>query len=419
MISATIPPVGTGAFELHGYCMDPALPAPGAKDLLRFIKARRFYDGQFDGFDQQLLEMAAARNLPRDQIQHILWGMRGLREASSYTLSLANRSDLLAIMEAAQPGIAQKFVRAVNTARATKALSAEIQRAFSTALGGNNSFPNQLIRELLDPSSGSMAIQRHIDSLSRPVEGRHHVSVEAAFSKLAEGIYAQSVGIGSLQVRAIVLNMTDRPYVFQPSEWVGESMLPQQRVAFSGFMNKPSVASFDADVGDFDLPAYATDVGKLLRDKALGTTTPERAQKLARMTTKFAGDYLRMYEPRLMEVARYVPIVGNVWSLSEAFDETKSKPERILAAFGSIPGYGSLFKLAGSARQVGNIARTAIEAAPGFTKMIDKTGWLRDIAEVGMITVNERDEKLWEVTHRTVSDLLSGPPIAGQPSFNA
>lgn len=392
--------------------MDEKLPAPGRADPLRFVRADKYYDARFDGVEKKILDLAAAGKIGYYQAQHILWGIRGIDQGSNYSQSLIQRPDLMRIMEEASPGSVRKFVEIAQKVQQQKEVSAAIGRVVGS-IAGNNRLVAAILQDLLDPNTANSAIEREIAQLNRPVANRwqYRVPTEASFSKLADGVYAQSVAEDALFARAAIVNMTNRPFEFRLSDWIAEPALPQQRVAFTSITSQEAV-SYTPDYSDFSISEFSKSAGEALFKKALGASDKEAAGKLAIRVGQWFANKFPISNPYLKAIAVHAPIVGNVISLSEVFDETKSAPERILAAFGSIPGYGSLLRVAGSASKLSSIAQKAIQSSPSVFKAVDRTEILRDAADIGMLAVDDKNTRLWEATTNVVGRLVESQKLA-------
>lgn len=406
MNTLTVSACSLGSVTMKGFCLDAELPAPGLNDYLRLRPAAEFTEPRYGGLEIEILRYAQSNPRIRyNDIQHIVWAIRGAQQGSHFTQSLAYRRDLQDIIEAARPGASRMLLQSMQDHEAKKRADANLRRMFpvlrdleqiSASLAG-----------LADPLSSSQSIDQYMLALnSRQVQGRAQVPPEAAFSTLQPGVYAQAMGAAPLVVDVVLMNLSDRPFVFNPVEWVAESQLPQQRVAFSR-MDKAVAAPMKTDLGNFAPAEMLADTVKLLAEKALGLSDQDRAQQLAEILSRINRKLGKWgANPTVKQVATALPLLGNVISAYQVFDTSLSREERVLAAFGTIPGYGSLLKVAGSANALGKIAQNVARYAPGLTKAADRTEWIRDIGGLATLQVTDKDEKLWQATLDVVPGLI-------------
>lgn len=402
----TVPACSLGSVTMKGFCLDAELPAPGLNDYLRLRPAAEFAEPRYGGLEMDIMRYAQANPRVRyNDIQQIIWGIRGASQGSYFTQSLAHRRDLQDIIEAARPGAGRMLVQAMRDHEAKKRADENLRRMFPMLRDFEQI--SESLTGLADPRRSSQSIDQYMRTLNnRQVPGRAQVPPEAAFSTLQPGVYAQAMGAAPLVADVALMNLSDRPFVFNPVEWVAESQLPQQRVAFSS-MDKAVAAPMKTDLGNFAPREMFLDIAKLLAEKALGLSDQDRAQQLAdllsRINKKLGGWGVN---PTVKQVANALPLVGNVISAYQIFDTSLSREERVLAAFGTIPGYGSLLKVAGSANALGKIAQNVVKHAPGLAKAVDRTEWLRDIGGLATIQVTDKDEKLWQATLDVVPGLI-------------
>lgn len=393
-----------GSVTMKGFCLDAELPAPGLNDYLRLRPASEFAEPRYGGLEMDIMRHAQANPRVRyNDIQQIIWAIRGASQGSYFTQSLAYRSDLQDIIEAARPGAGRMLVKTMRDHEAKMRADENLRRMFPILRDLEQI--SESLTGLTDPRRSSQSIDQYMRTLNnRQVPGRAQVPQEAAFSTLQPGVYAQAMGAAPLVADVALMNLSDRPFVFNPVEWVAESQLPQQRVAFSG-MDKAVAAPMPTDIGNFSPIDFLADSAKMLGEKALGLADHDMAQKMSSALSNTYQKAARI-SPALKPVMQVLPLVGNVISAYQVFDTSLKPEERILAAFGAIPGYGSLLKVAGSANALGKIAQNVARHAPGLTKSAERTEWIKDIGNLATLKISARDEALWEVAGSTVTDML-------------
>lgn len=414
-----VPAFGVTRVVMDGYCLDSGLPAPGVEDKIRLVQAARYYDADIAKVIQDVLRYSARNRIDKTQIQHILWGLRELPYESDYARSLGQRQDLLAIIERSSPGASHEIQERLRKLARERARREALARFLNLVLGpGGIHTAIPALRELLDPSSSRQGIERHLASLNRPVEGVYRDYAEAPYAELSGGVYSETKGLGHLAVGGLIINLTPKDFTFEPAAWVGEPAKPQQRVAFDRASAR--IIPAETDTGDFSLQAFGQDVGEFFGQKLLGMNIHQHKRwwlvesiinkyRVAKGLLDQNGVVKKALieaEKGLIEALKFTPLLGNAWSLYEAFDPESTPAERVIDLLGAIPGYGALATAAGSATRLGRVAANALDAAPHLAKAIDRSSLLRDIAEIGAIDLTQDDMKVWSLTYQAAQILV-------------
>lgn len=419
-----IPSMSAASTSMHGYCMDQQLPAPKAGDLLRFRPAADYASGSLSDIEKAVLVYAQANpnKVAYQTTQHLIWGLRGIGTESTFTSSLAKRSDLLGILDKAKPGSASRFVNEFNKAERSQ-IKMESPRPYT---GQGRAAPNPFDKvladferlsatanRLSDSLSGKTAIDEHLSGLNRPVEGQAQVPELAAYSILAPGVYMRAKGTAPLTLDAMIVNLSGDSFRFNPVEWVAETQLPQQRVSFSGIKSAGDLQV--APIGNFDIGAFLADAGRDIGEKTLGMLDPRKASLRAAEISKASRWFTKSLVASGLQLPLTVlPVVGNIIAMHELRSglnfftgEKLTTAEMTLAAFSSIPGYGSIVKAAGSLPMASKMLGAAIssKAVSVPFSAIEKAEWIRDIGNIGNMDVAE-NEKLWEASARIVKGLV-------------
>lgn len=406
-----IPAMAAVKVSLRGFCIDEGLPAPGRGALLRFRPATDFENVRLEHLEGAVLRYAQVNpdKARHHEVQHILWGLRGLGSKSMFTATLAKRRDLLGIMEQAAPGSVSRFLDEFRKAERERAAREQLHRILPSLAR----IEQLLAGELLNPAASGAAIERYLASM-KPADNEK-VPPEAAYSILGHGIYARTNGTAALMMNAEIINVSGSTFPFDPTRWVAESQRAQQRVAFSGIARVDPLQAGPPS-GDFDLPDFLAGVARDLGFKALGEFEPGQAARRAyelgradRRTTRKLAAFLSQASLGV------IPVLGNIVSVYEFLngrdfftDEALSPAERVLAAAGSIPGYGAMLKATGSFPQFADFFGKALRSKAISVPLsaVDKTEWIRDLAAIA-IDDSKHEEKLWDASVRTAAVLVT------------
>ncbi|WP_121240786.1 hypothetical protein [Sulfurisoma sediminicola] len=419
-----VPAIGVVAVDMKGYCLDKELPAPGGGARIRLRPANLYLNGPLADIEQAVLDYAAANPNAVDyhQLQHVLWGLRGVESVSPYTISMAQRRDLLDILNRAKPGSSIRFLETAMKADQKRKSEAFLRKLLPII--GDLEKIGVSLDKLSSKSSGAQSVDSHLAMLrDMPTTGDpRSVPEEAAYSILAPGVYAVTEGTNSLEVRTHILNVSGQQFAFIPSEWVAETQLAQQRVAFTSIK---SAASSPGAIpsGNYEVSDHTKDAVRAMTLKALGMADPAKAKSYSE---KLAANNKFIASAAMVTGANFVtafPVVGNVLSAAEFlsgqdlfmnFGKPLSSEERILAGLGAIPGYGSMFKVAGGAGKLSSIVAKALES-PAVTKVLktaDRVEMAKDIAGVGDFLASESDAQFWNASADIAQKLLAEYRVA-------
>jgi hypothetical protein len=405
-----IPSMSAATTSMHGYCMDQQLPAPKAGDLLRFRPAADYASGSLSDIEKAVLVYAQANpnKVAYQTTQHLIWGLRGIGTESTFTSSLAKRSDLLGILDKAKPGSASRFVSEFN-----KTIQSPVAREQTHKMMPPLANLEKLTNDLSNIFSGNASVDAHLSSLNRPGAEQGQVPELAAYSIMAPGVYMRAKGTSPLALDAMIVNLSGDSFRFNPVEWVAETQLPQQRVSFSGIKSAGDLQV--APVGNFDIGAFLADAGRDIGEKTLGMLDPRKASLRAAEISKASRWFTKSLVASGLQLPLTVlPVVGNIIAMHELRSglnfftgEKLTTAEMTLAAFSSIPGYGSIVKAAGSLPMASKMLGSAISSRAVSVPFsaIEKADWIRDIGNIGTMDVTE-NEKLWEASARIVKGLV-------------
>jgi len=116
--------------------------------------------------------------------------------------------------------------------------------------------------------------------------------------------------------------------------------------------------------------------------------------------------------PAARVLARYLPIIGNIHGAFEIFNPESTPPERVLAAFGVIPGLGNLIKITGNTKRLSALARWAANTTDGH-RVFDVVQFLGDVDALGDWSDRLPDVgDMWRASHLLLDAAVSRMPHA-------
>lgn len=215
-----IPPGVTISFTNRGYCMDPHLPAPKAGEEYQLIPMPQLIPEDLQGIYKKLVTKASSgdQSVQRN-IQHLVWALRTAGTDAAFANNLTPQQKKILDRCSEYPGQFEEFN--ANAKANSKALKELIGMAdsFLNVKIGNVSYKAS---DLLDPDVGNKKINEHINQL---IGMSAHLPVEKSgfnFGEIQPGIYTDVQGTGYLQYRAKIANSTNQPFIYYPTEYVGQ-----------------------------------------------------------------------------------------------------------------------------------------------------------------------------------------------------
>jgi len=352
-----IPPGHIIQAQIHGYCLDPSLPAPGAGEKLQLIPVERRIPAELVELYKALIRYRSAHPEVQPEMQGIVWAFRKGCEDINRAKSLTR--DQWALLDRAKPGGARQFAD------------------YLAQCHGIQSLPANLVSRLLAPYANTAEDLRRL--LTLPIPGSIPED-NSNYNTLDPGVFFETHGTGPLSPQITIINLRNDTYSFFLSDYVAESQRPTQRVA----LTRPSA------VGDARLPSggwvpsrqtltdVLKDMTKFLAGKQLDRNIAETTLgKMLRSTVRSEAGAKAV--KAAMDVS---PLIGNALSLYEAvtgndwlWGTPLTPAERVLSLAGSVPGLGTLEKLVGE-QSLGASLRFAGQLAESSGRYREAAGWV-------------------------------------------
>lgn len=422
----TIQPGQTARVVMTAHCADKTLPAFNRNHLITLRPAVQFFAGdRWGGMQMSLLRFFAANpGLVRHHDQQLMiWGLQGKEVNGSpfYFQALMRRNDLLQILEQAHP----RAIADLQRAQATDEVSLHLQRLLQRNLPpevrqliGNHN----IVSILSNPQEAPHFIERELVRMAnmQPASSRDPApGPDAAFSRLAAGVYAHTIGSGPLIATSTITNMGGTAFTFTLSEWVAETRTEHQRGMFTGFsraqfFDHPVMQAWDQAQTAVNAAAAARRLGM----RGLGAASIKFGYPaydgliLAGRTLRKGKFGILLENPAARVLARYLPIIGNIHGAFEIFNPESTPPERVLAAFGVIPGLGNLIKITGNTKRLSALARWAANTTDGH-RVFDVVQFLGDVDALGDWSDRLPDVgDMWRASHLLLDAAVSRMPHA-------
>lgn len=275
-------------FDLSAYCMDSSLGTPKSGETFRLYPASRLLPPELTPLYSSIMANPGRHST---ETQGLVWALRNAyRSGTPVTLA----PDAIQRLETQYPGAAQaiaSYNRRTGNAKAVRGL-------LDAVLPGARNLVSQV--QALDPRRMIEDTAAQIANLERiPVAGT--IDPDAAYTTLAPGIAAKATspwgGLSRAQVS--VANTTDRPYTFQPQQWVATSPRPSQHLA----LQIPAGYSSNQAGNGLGLP-LATLVSAGLDTSVLGNI--KAAIQVITGRDLITGEEI----DRWMEITSILPVVG-------------------------------------------------------------------------------------------------------------
>lgn len=215
-----IPPGVTISFTNRGYCMDPHLPAPKAGEEYQLIPMTQLIPEDLQGMYKKLVTKASAgdEGVQRN-MQHLVWALRTAGTDAAYANNLTKEQKKILDRCGEYPGQFEEFnANAKANSKALKELIGLADSFLNVKIGG----VSYKASDLLDPDVGNKKINEHINQL---IGMSQHLPVEKSgfnFGEIQHGIYTDVQGTGYMQFRAKIANSTNQPFIYYPTDYVGQ-----------------------------------------------------------------------------------------------------------------------------------------------------------------------------------------------------
>lgn len=215
-----IPPGVTISFTNKGYCMDPHLPAPKAGEEFQLVPITQLIPEDLQGIYKKLLTKASSGD-PSVQrnMQHLVWALRTAGTDAAFANNLTPQQKRILDRCSEYPGQFEEFnANAKANNKALKELIGLVDSFLNIKIGG----VSYKASDLLDPDVGNKKINEHLNQL---IGMSQHLPVEKSgfnFGELQSGIYTDVRGTAPLKYQARIANSTNQPFVYYPTDYVGQ-----------------------------------------------------------------------------------------------------------------------------------------------------------------------------------------------------
>ena len=227
-----IPPGVTVSFENKGYCMDPNLPAPKAGEEYQLIPMTQLIPEDLQGMYKNLVTKAAAgdESVQRN-MQHLIWALRTAGTDAAFANNLTKEQKRILDRCGEYPGQFEEFNANAKKNKALKELIGMADSLLNVKIGG----VTYKASDLLDPDVGSKKINAHVNQL---IGMSARLPVEKSgfnFGEIQSGVYTDVRGTGYMQYRARIANSTNQPFIFYPTDYVGQVGSPTKNGAVASY----------------------------------------------------------------------------------------------------------------------------------------------------------------------------------------
>ena len=215
-----IPPGTTISYSNKGYCMDPSLPAPKSGEEIQFVKTSLLIPDELQETYKKLMNRAASGDMNvHNNLQHLVWALRTAGTDMGFASNLTPQQKKILNSCSGEEGLFEAFhENARSMDQFWRALFGLADSYLNISVGG----VTYKVSDLLDPNVGNKKINAHLEQLfqisdSLPVEKKGF-----NYGELKKGVYTDIRGDGYLSFHAKIANSTDQPYIFYPTDYVGQ-----------------------------------------------------------------------------------------------------------------------------------------------------------------------------------------------------
>lgn len=215
-----IPPGTTISYSNKGYCMDPSLPAPKSGEEIQFVKTSLLIPDELQETYKKLMNRAASGDMNvHNNLQHLVWALRTAGTDMGFASNLTPQQKKILNSCSGEEGFFEAFhENARSMDQFWRMLFGLADSYLNISVGG----VTYKVSDLLDPNVGNKKINAHLEQLfqisdSLPVEKKGF-----NYGELKKGVYTDIRGDGYLSFHAKIANSTDQPYIFYPTDYVGQ-----------------------------------------------------------------------------------------------------------------------------------------------------------------------------------------------------
>lgn len=344
-------------FTEKGHCMDQGLPAPGRGELMRMVPTADLIPPELQGLWRGVM-LKVSKPGPdyeayRWRIQQIIWMIRSAGTESTWA-GIEPDQELKRLLNGAYPNgykVWWDYQRNTLDEARSKAATANM---FTRFLGMGDKYS---ANDFTNGNHGQRIVDASMQrSMSTPVTGQ--IVPGSEFSLIAPGVAARTVGTDQLEARIEILNVSGKPFIYEPSAWAAETQRRAQRVAFGGNMQGAKMAN---------LKPYSDQQRNDADKEIAGAFFDDMKKKQAERLAEF-GPAAKVFRTLFKAGADFMPVVGNALALYEATTgrdwmtgEELAPINRALAMAGTIPGANVLRELGAlrGNKLLGNLAQRA------------------------------------------------------------
>lgn len=215
-----IPPGASITFENHGYCCDPHLPAPKAGDEYQFVKTTQLIPEELQSIYRKLLTKASnGDEATLKNMQKLVWALRTAGTEAGYANNLTDQQKKILNSCSEYEGEFELYCsEKLAWSRFWKRLVAQVDSHTTINIGG----VSYQASDLLDDKVGEKKIKEHLGQLVTLGESMSVEHTGFNYGELADGIYTDIKGTGSLKFKATVANSTSQNFTFYPMDYIAQ-----------------------------------------------------------------------------------------------------------------------------------------------------------------------------------------------------
>lgn len=230
---AVVAPGGVTSLEIDSYCLDAGAPSPPAKEPLKLVRSGNLFPVQILPIYRSLMRHNARQD--SNAIQGLLWTLRNIDDGKA-RLNQIRRSDAL-LLERIHPG-------ALETMRKTYQLDGILPKLGGKPIRNIGDLIGGVVQQELSSRAGHRVDWTPGDSVETMLARMAGMQAEGrsdpanAYSELAPGVIARAINIqGHSRFGVDFVNTSDRPFVFDISEYIAQPSRRAQRLAFGRLHN--------------------------------------------------------------------------------------------------------------------------------------------------------------------------------------
>lgn len=218
-----IPPGCSIEFENKGYCLDPHLPAPGARHEMQFVRIASLLPDELQGTYRNLLKRSAAGDEDvKNNMQRLVWALRTAGSLDVMATHLTDRQREI-LSECAEDGSFEDFVyRHELYGKIVEELKSKFINKIKDKTSVNVGGVVYDALDLLNPDTGKQKVEAHLQSLISMGLNLPVTQTGFNYGELENGIYTDIKGNGPLSFKSKIANSTSQPYTFYSMNYAAQ-----------------------------------------------------------------------------------------------------------------------------------------------------------------------------------------------------